>query len=418
MFALAERESYLEGSEPGPELATVLAEIDLESLSGAELVAILRAQDRMVSHYQAMRARTMVAILDAYRTEVGLDDEEYTWRSTAAEVGAALHLTRRTSDRELDEARQLVERLPEVGEALASGLIDRRRAAVLIGETRHLPKAAARSLVASLLDEAGELTAGQLAARIRRLIIETDPDAAHRRVSEAVNERRVVCEPTDDGAANLLILDAEPHLVHAARERIGRLARNLKTGDDPRSIDQIRADVALHLLCNGETDLTRQAGVGSGGRVELVVDLTTLAGLDDSPAELSGFGPVVAEIARRVASQIRRWDFSVTDAHHGHLVATGVVRRRPTSAHARRVRTRDRTCVFPGCRMPAVDCDLDHRRPYAHGGPTCPCNLDPLCRFHHTLRHKAGWTHRREPDGTQVWTSPLGRTYVRRPRAP
>ncbi len=233
-----------------------------------------------------------------------------------------------------------------------------------------------------------------------------------------MNERRVVCEPTDDGAANLLILDAEPHLVHAARERIGRLARNLKTGDDPRSIDQIRADVALHLLCNGETDLTRQAGVGSGGRVELVVDLTTLAGLDDSPAELSGFGPVVAEIARRVASQIRRWDFSVTDAHHGHLVATGVVRRRPTSAHARRVRTRDRTCVFPGCRMPAVDCDLDHRRPYAHGGPTCPCNLDPLCRFHHTLRHKAGWTHRREPDGTQVWTSPLGRTYVRRPRAP
>ncbi|MEJ5867443.1 DUF222 domain-containing protein [Pseudokineococcus sp. 5B2Z-1] len=84
----------------------------------------------------------------------------------------------------------------------------------------------------------------------------------------------------------------------------------------------------------------------------------------------------------------------------------------PTEACARWVRTRSPRCQAPGCRMPATRCDLDHRTPHATGGPTCPCNLDVLCRRHHLAKHHFGWKavpmtdDARDPGLT--WITPLG----------
>ncbi|WP_026919230.1 hypothetical protein [Gordonia shandongensis] len=55
------------------------------------------------------------------------------------------------------------------------------------------------------------------------------------------------------------------------------------------------------------------------------------------------------------------------------------------------------TCSWVGCDRPAWRCDLDHVTEYNHadpgsGGPTCACNLNPKCRFHHGLKtHTRGW---------------------------
>jgi hypothetical protein len=54
---------------------------------------------------------------------------------------------------------------------------------------------------------------------------------------------------------------------------------------------------------------------------------------------------------------------------------------------------------------------LDHTVLHSEGGPTCPCNLVPLCRHHHRLK-EANWTNTTNPDGTITWTSPLGTTYT------
>jgi len=94
-------------------------------------------------------------------------------------------------------------------------------------------------------------------------------------------------------------------------------------------------------------------------------------------------------------------------------VQTGTTRRRPTADQRRAVEARDLTCVFPGCRMPAAQCDLDHRIPWSQGGPTTVDDLAPLCRHDHiTVRHDAGWTYERLPSGMYRWTSRLGHTYV------
>lgn len=87
----------------------------------------------------------------------------------------------------------------------------------------------------------------------------------------------------------------------------------------------------------------------------------------------------------------------------------------PSRALADFVRCRDLTCRFPGCDRPAVACDLDHTIPHADGGPTHASNLKCLCRLHHLLKTFWGWRDKQLRDGTVIWTSPSGDTYVTTP---
>ncbi|MDP3713199.1 MAG: hypothetical protein Q8R60_12045 [Mycobacteriales bacterium] len=87
---------------------------------------------------------------------------------------------------------------------------------------------------------------------------------------------------------------------------------------------------------------------------------------------------------------------------------------RPPAALRRYVQRRSITCEFPGCTVPATRCDLDHDLAWPQG-PTCQCNLGPLCRHHHRLK-QTGWTKTRtEINGLPVvtWTSPTGRQITR-----
>lgn len=87
----------------------------------------------------------------------------------------------------------------------------------------------------------------------------------------------------------------------------------------------------------------------------------------------------------------------------------------PTDPLYRFVRLRDRRCRFPGCRLRARCCDLDHHVPHPHGD-TAHDNLACLCEHHHRLSHQApGWRLHREPDGGLVWTMPGGRTITTYP---
>ena len=88
---------------------------------------------------------------------------------------------------------------------------------------------------------------------------------------------------------------------------------------------------------------------------------------------------------------------------------------RPVPAALRAFLTqRDLTCRFPGCRVPARRCDIDHTTAWADGGTTDAGNLASLCRKHHTLKHESRWQVEQLDDqhgaGVLAWTSTRGRT--------
>jgi hypothetical protein len=181
-------------------------------------------------------------------------------------------------------------------------------------------------------------------------------------------------------------------------------------------MDQLRADVVLDIL---DPMRGHDAPRSSQGTIVMTVDLATLAGLAESAGDLGGYGPVIADIARQVADTAREgeWRFVVTDSERRSL-HTGLTRRRPTAAARRMVEALYPTCVFPGCRVPASQCDLDHTTPWARCRRTCVDDLAPLCRHHHMLRHRSGWRYRRTERGEHEWVSPLGHRYITRARSP
>jgi hypothetical protein len=88
---------------------------------------------------------------------------------------------------------------------------------------------------------------------------------------------------------------------------------------------------------------------------------------------------------------------------------------RPPRTLRHLIAVRQRTCGFPGCRRPATRCDDDHTIPWDQGGPTCACNLSPLCRHHHRAKQAAGWRLTQPEPGVLCWTLPHGRAYTTTP---
>ena len=91
-----------------------------------------------------------------------------------------------------------------------------------------------------------------------------------------------------------------------------------------------------------------------------------------------------------------------------HPVDTPGAYRVPTRL-ARLIRVRAPRCEWPGCGHRAAGCDLDHDLAWP-AGPTCACNIGPLCRRHHRLKQLLMGKTRR-PRSEVRWSSPTGRTW-------
>ena len=112
----------LEGMEPTPALAAFLSTLADVDLCGYDRIRVLQSYQRLASFFQAQVLEVMSSI-SQLMSEID-PDPEIAHDSAAAEIGAALHLTRRAADSDLALAVDLKERLPEVWKALAAGRID------------------------------------------------------------------------------------------------------------------------------------------------------------------------------------------------------------------------------------------------------------------------------------------------------
>jgi hypothetical protein len=190
--------------------------------------------------------------------------------------------------------------------------------------------------------------------------------------------------------------------------------------DDARTHAQRRADALAELAW-----AAWRSGVigGPGGGVRLatgrrpqigvLVPLSTLIGVDEQPAELVGYGPIPASVARRIAAE-GTWRRILTDPATGTVLDVGATRYRPPQDLIDHVITRDQTCRGVACTRPARSCDLDHTVP-APQGPTAAGNLCPLCRAHHNGKTHCGWLLRQPTPGRLIWRSPTGHEYERPP---
>ncbi|MDN5804896.1 MAG: HNH endonuclease, partial [Microlunatus sp.] len=158
-------------------------------------------------------------------------------------------------------------------------------------------------------------------------------------------------------------------------------------------------------------------------RIGIVVPLSSLLGLDDTPAELADRSAVVVadQLRQLIADTIGERPGDGSRGHSevlftrlltddgGRLLDTTELGRYPSRRLAEAIRLRAGTCRFPTCTVPADRCDDDHHEP-APRGPTSAHNLDPLCRRHHRGKSFAWLASTRDGD-TVDWTMPDANHY-------
>ena len=230
---------------PGSELAWFpggAAQRGLGELSDDELIGVLAAARRLQS-WQVQLELAATAELDARRAGPGGREGEH----VADELAAALTLTGRAAQAQLELARQL-ERLPHTAGLLAAGIIDRPRAAVIASNLALLNDADAAAVDAVVAAKAGQMTTGQLSARCHRAVVAHDPLAYLRRKMEAEKDARVDCWTEDTGTAALAGRDLDRAAAIAADKSIDEAARWLKQQGTDATLDQLRAAVFLARL--------------------------------------------------------------------------------------------------------------------------------------------------------------------------
>ena len=292
-------------------------------------------------------------------------------------------------------------RLPNVWAAVMAGRLETWRATRIATLTHSLSFAACAFVDRNLFNASGVGWA-QLDRLIAEAIIRFDPERAEAERAAAADQRYFeIDEPNGNGLASVSgVLDAAD-----AADLDDAIAR--------------RASLLGSLGSEASLDVRRSQAVGEIARADLMLDL------DGAPARratlnihitdttLSGDNPVARWDDRPIsAEQVKEWLGSLATvvvrpvidlAEHIPVTSYEIPER-----HRIAVELRDHTCRFPHCHRRARRCDLDHARPHGRGGPTCPCNLVPLCRRHHRAKTHSRWRYEVVEPGTYRWTSPNG----------
>ncbi|HEY2172364.1 MAG TPA: DUF222 domain-containing protein, partial [Mycobacteriales bacterium] len=273
------------GVPPGPEAMGWLASIDAAVLPAGLRLDLLVAWEAQAAWVAAEQHRVLGG-LDAPDGPPGPGDEDW----VREEVAAALHLSALTADRRLQVARGLRDRLPGTRAALTAGRVDVRKATTIAEATEPLDAVTAAAVEAAVLPKAPSQTLAELKRAVRRAVLAADPADAETRHQRARTDRWVRLIPAEDGMADLYA-----HLPATDATRImtavDTLAHTRAPGDD-RGVDARRADALVELVTGEQAGETR---------VHVTVAATTLAGIDDQPGELAGYGPVTAAVARDLA---------------------------------------------------------------------------------------------------------------------
>jgi len=421
---------------PGSELAYLLEETLLGEADNHTVVEAVAAWARMASWAAAGMARAAAALADrpcmnpAWPTSAGNVAEP---NVAGEELAMRLGCSRRHARLLVRDGRAYQGPLAWTGEALERGEIDSAKARILVEGLDRVPVGLALAVQEHLLDGAGTRTPAQLARDVARAVIRIDPASAAEQHEAAVAGRRV-CAPKvlPDGMAGIwAVLPA----IGAARldSALDSLARGARTAGDPRTLDQLRADVLVGLTagdvegCAARAALAAPDGAGPDGpgtrrgeafpgtarrtEIRVTVPLSTLMELDDGPAELAAYGPITAETARALAGG-GTWRRIVTDPLTGRVLDVGRTRYRPPADLVAHVQARDATCSRPGCTTRAESCDLDHTVEYHRkGGTTSAENLEPLCPRDHKVKTDGGFHLAQVEPGVFEWTTPTGHRY-------
>ncbi|MET0296573.1 MAG: DUF222 domain-containing protein [Microbacterium sp.] len=422
---------------------------DGDAAALTDIVADIEKTQAVIAAAEAAQTRALarageLARAQAARSRANVRDHDMALRGIAAEVAGVMRLTDRSVQRRIGDATTLVQDYPATLEAWSSGAITRGHVRVITDTGAHLPPEARAVFDADAVRRCEAETPGRVRGELELLAERLHPRTLAERHADACEGRAVRVVSLGDGMADLhatmpsLLADAiydrltqQARAVADARNQAAAQARVALTdstaddataragviASDTRTTDQLRLDILTDTLLTAapDADPTRTDD-GPGrlgairGTVQIVVPALTLLGAADGPVDLVGRSPIDPDTARELVAGTRTpWERILTHPVTGAVLCVDTYQR--NASIDRYLRARDQHCRFPGCRLPAIRCEVDHTIDAALGGATDVSNLAHLCQRHHSMKQFTAWKVAQLPGGVLRWTSPLGRIY-------
>jgi hypothetical protein len=320
-----------------------------------------------------------------------------------------------------------------------------------------VPTARSLSLVADkapeLPDLVGSLSAGDISFDKVRAVVDVATRETDRELSSEAKGRSVreLVEVARDAAARARSASASPSRsehdsrylrfndalrtmsLQVPKEEYARTkacvdawAGALRT-DKKAPLDQRRCEGFMGMVDSATPGNGSGTG-GAGGRASdpatapnpyLVVAHVPLEALveesgetSELAGELEHHGLIDVETVQRIACDATM--VVAVDDEAGHTMYEGRARRFPSGAQRREIIRRDRHCRFPGCAN-ATFVVVHHIVAWKPGGPTDLDNLVLLCKGHHGVVHRNGWSLSGDANQELSVTTPTGRVMVSRP---
>ena len=388
---------------------TLMSQIDPAKLPATDLPTWHRLNQKAQSFLTAKQYRATVAMAGLSSRGQRFDEVD----TGAHELVCALKIPLGAAQTMVYRARRLATHLPGTQALFDAGELTERHVIKMISHTGHLTQEQCVAVEDKVLARACDLPVAEFARRVRRAVAKLNPrDTKDRHDAEAAKSD-VSLEPADDGMAwmsgYLPLIDG---LV--CKSAYDHYALSRKKAGDPRPIGVLRAEaqrVFAEYYLSGQITGTLPTHHGRPVEIQVAVTPEALFGMDDTPAEIPGVGPVPIEVIRAMIHDAKiRW--LTISADDGRLLDRNPKSWRIPPDVQAFADTAYPTSVGPFSTVPAARCDGEHL--IAHpDGPTDTTNIAPMDRgWHRPKTHTDAMTVKRRPDGRIEWTTPLGQTVI------
>jgi hypothetical protein len=396
-------------------LAT-LAQGDASMFSGEEL-CLAATQIEHTRRFLDAASVHVLAELDSR----GFTDSEHGMR-TGAWLARESALSNPGAKSRVRTANKLRMQFPKVAEALRNGQISYDHAAAITSAANPRITDQLADISDQILNNITGTTYEKWKQQLGAAAELLDQEGGHRPGDDITDNTLSMHR----GLNNTLFINAQLTGSHAlaiehtlnthADQLFNQLNKDNKlTTDLPTPNRKTLLALALSNLAHNNTTANKATSSASsstasyGSGIELAITINnTDTRLDLSKLTDHNNQPLSAELANTLTCNPTIYALLTTNnATTLHLTRT---QRLANRAQRRALAHRDGGCVFPGCTNPPQWTDAHHVKHWNNEGTTDLSNLASLCRYHHMVTHRNGWTMTITPEQYFTWTTPNGTT--------
>ena len=410
----------------GDTAARTLARLDVDDLTPEDLRDLTLALEQLRRFTDAAEAHLLAELHTRQSTEFRSGLATSKWLAARAALPAGV------ARRRLAVANRLAG-LPAVDAALSDGRIGIDHAAVFTDVINDRNHDAVTSILGDLIDAAEGTVFHKWRNDVTALAALLDPDGTHDPATDLARNR-LSMSPTNEFTLGRFELTGERALtVHDTLHAIADELFHQHTRDHEQ-FSELPVPNRATLLALALEEVCRRAlavdrTTTTAPRVEATLTIHTNQpghpcndqpdhrsdSTNDDPARRavwwihnsSGSPLPAATIPTFLCDAVFR--AALIDSL-GLPTDLGRSTRTITPTQRRALTIRDGGCVFPGCDHPATWTDAHHITHWHNNGPTDLDNLISLCRRHHHVAHRTGWTVTLDNTGWTHWTTPTGHT--------